>query len=1303
MIKSKKSRYSKKVVSGIAVLALTAAASIGTAVAFIAAKNHPDLSDIKAVHAATSDNVALGNPHNKISGKTYYVSPDAAKNGDGDGSKSKPYNILDLLNDNGILKPGDTVLLAAGEYKLGIRDQEGSTPADQRITITFSGSNRGYITIKPEVAGSQVTLNFSDMNFSGSNRGVSIYGDYIYWYDIDVMGAGDNGLYIGGSYNIVEDCEFYNNRDTGLQLGRSYSDDNGAQPQWNNIDYWPSYNVIKNCTSHNNYDNETYGENADGFAAKLTVGYGNVFDGCIAYRNSDDGWDLFAKVDSGNIGSVILYNCVAFENGFLEYTCNDFNATMPAFDKSKIEPLPDSYVTQNGDGNGFKLGGESMEADVFAYNCLSFNNRMNGFTDNSNPGYIQLENCTSYNNSAVIDPDSGKVVKGKSDETHGNIDVSRQTYSYNSISRVLGISNEIVESGSLSADVVRGSAQYSILDGKVKIGEYIDADVKNNITGTAITPLVASEVFEKLPITISGSALSYNINGADDGGMNATSGIMTSNNRVHLTYRNDDGSINMGNILKIKDYSKLFGDSNKIGSDLTATSWDNYKHYYSEDLSKAGNLYEATALAVKDALYITAAEKAVYQDFDIPSAMMGAQISWTSSNTDVISFTKYYNVSDKSGAEYVKAIVNRPAQDTEVKLTANINYRGVTQSRQFTVNVKARVFKIGAVGVENYIDNTTATISSGKSGVISIEAGSTIIVDKYAIFTEPRIFVNDGSDYNGKRLDSSLYDVETVYEYSPDGMSGFNDNLQEVVHGITTARAGTFRITHNVRPKGNTSATPVSFSYYVNVASTSADNVQFLGDPVVTVNRDGFTLKGKTTNGIGEIYALSLNAAQKAAEPYSGVAPTAQQIMTNGKKITFRTDDLTAQFENPNSEAYSIYYVFANGMSQHISEVKSAEVGVVNIDSEAAFMTLTSTGKIGSEIPSQTIYKLTKDLDYTSAEKAVGNATFSGLFNGGGHTIKNIELKDQAKTAGIFKKVDGGTIMNVTFENIDIKNTGNQLGIIATMTSGYVSGVQLKNVKMYSDGNSVGGLIGQATSNEANSKGEYTPGDIHIDRVGVYGCNISAKGGRIGGIMGAAQVSGTSTTWLTLDVQNCVIDDKTEVGSVTEDGGVKKYGAEYAGGAFGRLQNQHKNNLYIFRNIYSAATVRSEKNGCGGIVAAFNNGFANGLGQSVLENCVFSGQLFFGNFQEALTEPQKNCSGIVGKYADGIELKDCASVIEEFYDNYKPNVNETELDYMKATRAFWTLKGYDFTNTWIFKNETSSESRFCIDLKWDAE
>ncbi|MGN1103348.1 MAG: right-handed parallel beta-helix repeat-containing protein, partial [Candidatus Coproplasma sp.] len=314
-------------------------------------------------------------------GKTYYVAPDGTSENTENSSPENRANLAYLLlHSDEILKPGDKVLVAPGTYYI-----------NQAIRAYASGDTTGYISVMNEDPTQKAVLNFSGQTFDGNNRGVQIDGDFWYWYGVDICGAGDNGMYIGGSYNVIENCEFYNNRDTGLQLGRSYGD-------YANITQWPSYNLIKNCTSYNNYDNETYGENADGFAAKLTVGYGNIFDGCIAYRNSDDGWDLYAKADSGNIGAVIMYNCVAFENGYLGETQEAFNAKcgytnangewVSTYNTKYDEPVTNSYTTRDGDGNGFKLGGSIMEGDVFLYNCMSFNNRMHGITDNSNPGVL---------------------------------------------------------------------------------------------------------------------------------------------------------------------------------------------------------------------------------------------------------------------------------------------------------------------------------------------------------------------------------------------------------------------------------------------------------------------------------------------------------------------------------------------------------------------------------------------------------------------------------------------------------------------------------------------------------------------------------------------------------------------------------------------------------------------------------------------------------------------------------------------------------------------------------------------------
>ena len=104
----------------------------------------------------------------------------------------------------------------------------------------------------------------------------------------------------------MELCVANGNRDTGIQISRRAS-------TVTNFNDWPSDNLILNCTSFDSFDPAT-GENADGFAAKLTCGNNNVFDGCIAYNNCDDGWDCFTKTATGPIGSLVMRNCVAFRS-----------------------------------------------------------------------------------------------------------------------------------------------------------------------------------------------------------------------------------------------------------------------------------------------------------------------------------------------------------------------------------------------------------------------------------------------------------------------------------------------------------------------------------------------------------------------------------------------------------------------------------------------------------------------------------------------------------------------------------------------------------------------------------------------------------------------------------------------------------------------------------------------------------------------------------------------------------------------------------------------------------------------------
>ena len=288
-----------------------------------------------------------------IDSNAIYCSPSAGSGGAG--TKEDPVDVLTAL---GKVKPGGMIYLLGGTYKFS-------------QTIKIDDTNNGESNAMKQVfayPGEKVVWDFSAMEVSSSNRGLVHNGNYWHFKGFEITKAGDNGVLLAGDNNIFQLMQFTDNQDTGLQISR-------VDSSQATIDTWPKNNLILNCTAKNNCDNATM-ENADGFAAKLTCGEGNVFDGCMSYNNSDDGWDLYAKTETGPIGSVTLRNCIAFRNGYTEY----------------------GEGFGNCDGNGFKLGGSGVGSPHKVINCLAFENLNCGFTDNNNPKLDSLTNCTAYNN-----------------------------------------------------------------------------------------------------------------------------------------------------------------------------------------------------------------------------------------------------------------------------------------------------------------------------------------------------------------------------------------------------------------------------------------------------------------------------------------------------------------------------------------------------------------------------------------------------------------------------------------------------------------------------------------------------------------------------------------------------------------------------------------------------------------------------------------------------------------------------------------------------------------------------------------
>ena len=428
-----------------------------------------------------------------------YVS--AKGSSEGDGSYEKPMDFVTALNT---VKPGNTIWMFSATYY--VYDMY---KAPVIISEDNSGTADAYKTVS-SINGKPVTINFDGMAEEGSNRGITLDGSYWHFYDIDICNAGDNGMLLSGDHNVIELCRFYANHDSGLQISR-------YNTSYNSIEQWPSYNTILNCTAYDNKDIKTC-ENADGFAAKLTCGEGNVFDGCISYCNSDDGWDLYAKPATGPIGVVTIKNCIAFGNG----------------------KLTDGSGSANGDMNGFKLGGSNGACPTphVVENCLAFNNGATGFTDNGNGGAIKMSNCIAVNN-------------GIYDKTKANFMCYRtsEDAEYTNIVSAAASKNAATDQfkGKLSHVLYnyKGEGTYWVNEWNCKDG------AKTKYTGS-----------EAKDYTV---ALSDFVNTTIPG-YNASKGSYAAD--YHEVFRNADGSINVNQLYELKSDSRIYEagvNGSKIG------------------------------------------------------------------------------------------------------------------------------------------------------------------------------------------------------------------------------------------------------------------------------------------------------------------------------------------------------------------------------------------------------------------------------------------------------------------------------------------------------------------------------------------------------------------------------------------------------------------------------------------------------------------------------------------------------------------------------------------------------------------
>jgi hypothetical protein len=327
------------------------------------------------------------------SSSALYVAPGGTDSAAG--TVSAPTTLTSAITR---IAAGGTIYLRGGTYA-------------HASTVTIPAGNNGSSGALKTISaypGEKPVLNFSAQAEDPAARGLAVNGNYWKVYGLTVERAGDNGIFVGGSNNVLERTVTRYNRDTGLQLSRIASDTPNAQ--------WPANNLILSAESHDNADSD--GEDADGFAAKLTVGSGNVFRYAVSHNNIDDGWDLYTKTDTGAIGVVTIEDSLAYNNG----------------------TLSDGSTAGNGDRNGFKLGGEDIAVNHIVRRTIAYKNGKHGFTYNSNPGSLAISNNLSIDNTERnFNFDAGTSVfrtntscrysSGTNDRIIGNSDSTNQFWS----------------------------------------------------------------------------------------------------------------------------------------------------------------------------------------------------------------------------------------------------------------------------------------------------------------------------------------------------------------------------------------------------------------------------------------------------------------------------------------------------------------------------------------------------------------------------------------------------------------------------------------------------------------------------------------------------------------------------------------------------------------------------------------------------------------------------------------------------------------------------------------------------------
>ncbi len=337
----------------------------------------------------------------------YYVSPDG--NDMNLGNLGHPFKTLEKALE--IVKLGETIYVRGGTYY-----------CDKTIVFDKSGEEGKPIRVWA-YENERPVFDFS----TGQGEGFLIKAAYWRLKGLSVTGAELPGIClksIQAHHNIVEYMTTYGNELSGVWLK------SGA-----------AFNLILNCDSHHNFDPATNGQNADGFAASSGVGPGNIFRGCRAWNNADDGFDFFRLIDS-----VRAESCFAWRNGQNVW----------------------GHPLWEGNSNGFKIW--KVDSEHVLVRCLAWDHAYRGV---KGPGIIH--NCTAFHNLAGYSSHMNKSTANRNVRNNiswpGSSPIRSQLYGeHNSWNEATGVNLTVDDFLSTDDSVITGPRNP---DGSLPVSDFL--------------------------------------------------------------------------------------------------------------------------------------------------------------------------------------------------------------------------------------------------------------------------------------------------------------------------------------------------------------------------------------------------------------------------------------------------------------------------------------------------------------------------------------------------------------------------------------------------------------------------------------------------------------------------------------------------------------------------------------------------------------------------------------------------------------------------------------------------------------